>query len=248
MFKIRHSFFFSIKGFVEQKNTLSFRICYLFELFIFIYYTIRIALVTLILWTKSASTFEHYDYLYLLFTEANAHLYNEVFLLQFASMGLFNFICRHGLYSSSFALTKFYIYVVLNTESYLRFKKSKEERAILRRQYIQAELGTLHRHKFILANSFHELINKVYLRCQSAVHFFFSCENAHLENMKEEDHLQAYFNIPFELRIILIWLVRLIDFACLIFQLFVCKCKSLIFGLVQLKIMKYFVFCTAQFC
>lgn len=225
MFKIRHSFFFCIKSFVEQRNTLSFRICYLIELFIFLYYTSRIALVTLVLWTKSASTFEHYDYLYFLFTEANAHLYNEVFLLQFASMGLFNFICRHGLYNCSFALTKFYIYVVLNTECYLRAKKTKEEQVTLRRKYIKSELGTLHQHKFILANSFLELINKAYLRCQSAVHFFFSCENAHLENMKEEEGFQTYFNVPFELRIILIWIVKLIDFACLIFQLFVSKCS-----------------------
>lgn len=228
MLKLRHSFFYSIKSFVEQRNTLLFRACYLLELLIFAYFTARIALLTLILWTQNTPTFSQYDYLSFFFlTQANSRLYNEAFLLQFACMATFNLICRHGLYrKSSFVLGKFYIYVVLNTESYLRNKLSRGEMTSLRRQYMQKSASrNFQNYRLFLANSIFSLLSRAYLKVKSAVHIFFSCEDAHLARM-EAELLPVYFSVSFELRVLLIWVVKLINLASFLFQLFVSKFVS----------------------
>src|SRR5699024_1603102 len=135
----------------------------------------------------------------------------------------FNYISLSGMYASAqpgkMALVKYYIFGVLNLESYRRNIKPKSELIKIEQKHaallMAAHMATPWKRMFPFS-----LLLKWYCGLRAKWLVMKRLENVNKAGLRSE-RLPRYYSIPFKLRIQLVWTMVLSEYCAMVMQLFI---------------------------
>lgn len=216
LFKINPIFYYTLKNIIECSNSPLIKLKNKLDLALYSIYLMRGLLFLLLHKEVARSTFLwNCDYLFR-FIKEQPKVYNRLFITSILMLMTFTLVSQRVLYATATNtyIWKFYYSIfVTNLDIYENSVKSKDEVCLLKASKAEHYLAILRPR----GNALLQLIVKKYCKLKSVISILYNLEFIDRNKLKQKQFL-LNFQISIDLRLRLIFAIKLVEHLGIVFQ------------------------------